>query len=43
LRQGGFEAGKVANAGCTAGLIEQRLMQVDDFAERQIAHQARRL
>ena len=33
----------LANARRAARLIEQRLMQVDDFAERQVPHQARRL
>ena len=43
LRQRRFEAAKIADAGGGASLVEERLMQVDNFAERQIAHQARRL
>ena len=30
-------------AALASGLVEQGLMQIDDFGERQVPHQARRL
>src|SRR5476649_465250 len=43
LGKGGLEATKIADAGGAAGLNEQCLMKVDEVAERQVSHQARRL
>jgi hypothetical protein len=43
LRRGGFEAAEIPNPGRAASLIEQGLMEIDDVAQRKLAHQARRL
>ena len=34
LRQCRFEHPEISDAGCAAGLFEQGLVQIDDFAER---------
>lgn len=43
LSQRGFEQSQISDTWRAAGLFEQGLMEVDNFAERQISHQARRL
>ena len=42
LRECRLEAADVANTGGPAALIDQCLVEVDDFAERKVAHQASR-
>ena len=43
LGQSRFQRTKVADAGRSAGLNKDRFVQFEDFTERQISHQARRL
>ena len=43
LCEGRFESAEVSNARDSAGTLQDRAVKYDDFPERQVAHQARRL